>query len=234
VSEPVDKTIYTVVVNHELQYSIWPQHKEVPLGWAEIGQAGSKQVCLEHVEGVWVDMRPTSVRIHLEQLERERVDRGEPRIQAPMKPEVTVLKNVAGYKATDKDGLPFFSKDRAWLHSEAKILQQDGFDAQPYPGAGLHFSRTLEDAVGNGVAAAVWDDRYFPELKDEWFSSPALHRDGIRVFKVLAPEAAVISDSVLKAPCLEIQKEISLESSAVWPLLVAFRKWEESHRQVTV
>jgi MbtH protein len=28
-----DKTIYKIVVNHEEQYSIWPDHKLPPLGW---------------------------------------------------------------------------------------------------------------------------------------------------------------------------------------------------------
>jgi MbtH protein len=28
-----DTTIYKVVVNHEEQYSIWPDYKDLPLGW---------------------------------------------------------------------------------------------------------------------------------------------------------------------------------------------------------
>lgn len=57
-----DTTIYRVVVNHEEQYSIWPSYKSNPLGWADTGKQGNKAACLEWVEGVWVDMRPLSLR----------------------------------------------------------------------------------------------------------------------------------------------------------------------------
>jgi MbtH protein len=53
---------FKVVVNHEEQYSIWPEHKVVPSGWREIGKSGSKQECLSHVKEVWTDMRPLSLR----------------------------------------------------------------------------------------------------------------------------------------------------------------------------
>ncbi len=53
---------YKVVVNHEEQYSIWPAFKTTPLGWREEGIQGTKQECLEHIEKVWVDMRPLSLR----------------------------------------------------------------------------------------------------------------------------------------------------------------------------
>lgn len=57
-----DETIYTVVVNHEEQYSIWPRDKRLPLGWREVGVTGSKEVCLSHIKEVWTDMRPLSLR----------------------------------------------------------------------------------------------------------------------------------------------------------------------------
>lgn len=57
-----DTRIYTVVVNHEEQYSIWPQDREIPLGWEEAGKTGAKQECLDYVENVWTDMRPLSLR----------------------------------------------------------------------------------------------------------------------------------------------------------------------------
>ena len=61
-----DTTIYNVVVNHEEQYSIWPAHKALPLGWQEVGKSGKKAECLEHIEKVWVDMRPLSLRRAIE------------------------------------------------------------------------------------------------------------------------------------------------------------------------
>ena len=32
-----DETTYIVVVNHEEQYSIWPDYKEIPKGWRSVG-----------------------------------------------------------------------------------------------------------------------------------------------------------------------------------------------------
>ncbi len=57
---------YLVVVNHEEQYSIWPQGRDLPSGWAAEGKVGSKEQCLAHIEEAWVDMRPLSVRKFLE------------------------------------------------------------------------------------------------------------------------------------------------------------------------
>ena len=53
---------FVVVVNHEEQYSIWPAGRSLPLGWKEVGVRGSRATCLDHIERVWVDMRPLSLR----------------------------------------------------------------------------------------------------------------------------------------------------------------------------
>ena len=60
--EDEDTTIYRVVLNHEEQYSIWPDDKENPPGWRDGGRTGTKTECLAYVEEVWTDMRPLSVR----------------------------------------------------------------------------------------------------------------------------------------------------------------------------
>ena len=57
-----DTMIYKVVVNHEEQYSIWPEYKENPLGWRDVGKAGHKDECLAYIKEVWTDMRPLSLR----------------------------------------------------------------------------------------------------------------------------------------------------------------------------
>lgn len=57
-----DDTVYIAVMNHEEQYSIWPAHKPMPLGWRDAGKRGTKKECLDHIEVVWTDMRPLSVR----------------------------------------------------------------------------------------------------------------------------------------------------------------------------
>jgi MbtH protein len=56
-----DRT-YRVVVNQEEQYSLWPADQPVPAGWEEVGVEGSEAHCLEHIERVWTDMRPKSLR----------------------------------------------------------------------------------------------------------------------------------------------------------------------------
>jgi MbtH protein len=57
-----DKVVYTVVVNHEEQYSIWPVHRAMPDGWRDGGKTGPKQECLDYVSQAWTDMRPLSLR----------------------------------------------------------------------------------------------------------------------------------------------------------------------------
>lgn len=65
-----DNTIYTVVINHEEQYSIWPAHREIPAGWRDAGKSGPKAECLAHIEQVWTDMRPLSLRKHMEETQQ--------------------------------------------------------------------------------------------------------------------------------------------------------------------
>lgn len=57
-----DDVVYLVVVNHEEQYSIWPDYKPVPDGWRAVGKSGAKAECLAYIDQVWTDMRPLSLR----------------------------------------------------------------------------------------------------------------------------------------------------------------------------
>ena len=61
-AENDNATTYTVVVNDEEQYSIWAADREIPSGWREAGKTGTKQECLDHIEKVWTDMTPKSLR----------------------------------------------------------------------------------------------------------------------------------------------------------------------------
>jgi MbtH protein len=65
--EKEDNTVYKVVINHEEQYSIWPADRENALGWKDAGFSGTKQACLDHIEEVWTDMRPLSLRQKMEE-----------------------------------------------------------------------------------------------------------------------------------------------------------------------
>lgn len=60
-SESTDR-VQIVVVNDEDQYSIWPADRRLPAGWRAEGFRGPREECLDHIEQVWTDMRPRSVR----------------------------------------------------------------------------------------------------------------------------------------------------------------------------
>jgi uncharacterized protein YbdZ (MbtH family) len=105
-----DTTIYKVVVNHEEQYSIWPDYKEMPLGWIAVGKSGLKPACLAYIKEVWTDMRPLSLQKRMAEMaknpppappppdpnrsrEKSLVDKlceGEHRVEASLRPEKTV------------------------------------------------------------------------------------------------------------------------------------------------
>jgi uncharacterized protein YbdZ (MbtH family) len=70
-SEREDTTTYRVVMNHEEQYSIWPDYKDIPLGWNDVGKLGNKAECLAYIKEVWTDMRPLSLRKQMEAMAKE-------------------------------------------------------------------------------------------------------------------------------------------------------------------
>lgn len=61
-----DEETYQVVLNDEEQYSIWPADRELPSGWRADGTVGPKSECLAHIDRVWTDMRPLSLRRAME------------------------------------------------------------------------------------------------------------------------------------------------------------------------
>lgn len=65
--EREDNTVYKVVMNDEEQYSIWPADRENARGWRDAGKSGPKAECLAHIEEVWTDMRPRSLRESMSQ-----------------------------------------------------------------------------------------------------------------------------------------------------------------------
>lgn len=60
---PENDLRYTVVRNHEEQYSIRRVGKPVPKGWREVGVTGSREQCLAHIEEAWLDLCPLSLRL---------------------------------------------------------------------------------------------------------------------------------------------------------------------------
>ena len=70
--EEDDDRLYTVIINHEEQYSIWLADRELPAGWKAVGKTGTRQECLDYIEEVWTDMRPLSLRKKMAELQDER------------------------------------------------------------------------------------------------------------------------------------------------------------------
>ena len=66
-AEEEDDREYKVLVNGEEQYSLWLAWQEIPKGWRDTGKIGKKADCLAYVKEVWTDMRPLSLRRHMEQ-----------------------------------------------------------------------------------------------------------------------------------------------------------------------
>jgi MbtH protein len=58
---------FRVVINHEEQYSIWPEGRELPRGWRDEGTSGTRQECLDHIEAVWTDTQPLNLRRTMDQ-----------------------------------------------------------------------------------------------------------------------------------------------------------------------
>ncbi|MER6268143.1 MbtH family NRPS accessory protein [Streptomyces sp900105755] len=61
--ESIDR--FTVVSNSEQQYSVWFPGRPLPLGWQASGFEGSRAECLAHIEEIWQDLRPLSLRVAL-------------------------------------------------------------------------------------------------------------------------------------------------------------------------
>lgn len=58
---PAEKQ-YQVVANEDEQFSIWSAALERPDGWRPAGVTGDKRSCLNFIERVWTDMRPSGLR----------------------------------------------------------------------------------------------------------------------------------------------------------------------------
>ncbi|MGH3380454.1 MAG: MbtH family protein [Actinoallomurus sp.] len=57
-----DELRYRVVINDEEQHSIWPDGRDDAPGWRGEGFSGTEQECLAHIDEVWTDICPRSLR----------------------------------------------------------------------------------------------------------------------------------------------------------------------------
>jgi MbtH protein len=58
----IDGDLFKAIINDEEQYSIWPEQKETPAGWREVGFTGNKAEVSAYIDQHWTDMRPLSLR----------------------------------------------------------------------------------------------------------------------------------------------------------------------------
>jgi MbtH protein len=53
---------FTVLVNAQQQYSLWPQFAETPQGWRVLMGPASRGECIDYIETHWQDMRPAALK----------------------------------------------------------------------------------------------------------------------------------------------------------------------------
>jgi MbtH protein len=66
--------VFKVLVNHEEQYSLWPEWKQIPGGWTDTGVQGDKKTCVAYVDATWTDMRPLSLRKWMAEQETQKAE----------------------------------------------------------------------------------------------------------------------------------------------------------------
>lgn len=59
-----ENAICCVLINDELQYSLWPENLAVPAGWRVVFGPSVRSECASWLEDNWRDMRPQSLRLH--------------------------------------------------------------------------------------------------------------------------------------------------------------------------
>lgn len=53
---------WTVLINGEEQYGLFPAVLDTPGGWRPVGFEGTEEECMRYVDEHWTDMRPLSLR----------------------------------------------------------------------------------------------------------------------------------------------------------------------------
>lgn len=102
---------FRVVTNHEEQYSIWPEERDLPAGWVAVGPTGSKSDCLDYIEHVWTDMRPRSLRLE----ERDAPTKTDRSVEAERNTDGELQALVSGTLSQHEDRLDEYAGGRPEL-----------------------------------------------------------------------------------------------------------------------
>lgn len=109
--------------------------------------------------------------------------------------------SVIGYKMTDAEGHVFYTKDEKYRLAVGKTITEEQFDGLKECGKGIHFGRTLSDAMYHGIAAAEGFDPGY-----------SLVQKGIKVFKVKGTDVIPLDRSdKLKAREITVLEEVRLD-----------------------
>jgi len=52
---------FSVLVNAEEQYSLWPRFAAIPQGWTVVKAGDSRAACIDYINQHWTDLRPASL-----------------------------------------------------------------------------------------------------------------------------------------------------------------------------
>ena len=63
---------HQILINEELQYSLWDADMKIPLGWKHAFGPDGKETCLGYVNKYWTDMRPKSLRDAMDKMEKNK------------------------------------------------------------------------------------------------------------------------------------------------------------------
>jgi RimJ/RimL family protein N-acetyltransferase/uncharacterized protein YbdZ (MbtH family) len=192
---------FLVVVNDEEQYSIWPSDREVPLGWRNTGFGGAEEECLAHIESVWTDLRPASVRkkvgagrnvigtsrLTLRELSRQDAQaildgEGDPEQWCAGYPHDDTEPAARGYlKRPDDQYPPGFGMYHIVRNSDGLVVGDIGFHTPPQDGV-------VE--IGYGLAEVARGQGYATEALTALTAWALAHPDVRRVLAETTPENA--------------------------------------------
>lgn len=61
-ADGTDPARWTVLINGEEQYGLFPASRPAPAGWRPAGCTGTEDECMAYVDQRWTDQRPASLR----------------------------------------------------------------------------------------------------------------------------------------------------------------------------